>query len=426
MNILLTALGSAGDVHPLAGLGARLMRRGHQVTLFCSPRFEPLVRGLGLPFEPIGTAAEFAAVQRDPDLWHPLRGFGTVVRFGILPTMRRIYQAIAERYVPGSTVVGAHSLDFGARLAQEKLGVPVATIHLAPAVFRSVYLPPVLLPGVSGGLLPRWAIRFGYWLADTIVVDPPLAGPVNALRRELNLPPVRRLLDRWWYSPDRVVGLFPPWFGPPQPDWPPQTVLTGFPLWDAGELITAPESVREFLDQGDRPIVFTPGSAMIHARAFFQAAVDACWRLGRRGILLTGHAPQLPRALPRGVQHFDYVPFSQLLPHACAIVHHGGIGTTAQGLAAGIPQLVMPMAHDQHDNAARLVRLGVAATLRPRGFRGPAVARAVRRLVDSSRVAARCRDIARQLNGVDGLATACAVLEQLGSRAEANRPVAGA
>jgi UDP:flavonoid glycosyltransferase YjiC (YdhE family) len=271
----------------------------------------------------------------------------------------------------------------------------------------------VLLPGLSGGWLPGWAIRLGYRLADATLVDPLLAGPVNAFRGELSLPPARRFIDRWWYSPQRVLGLFPPWFGPPQPDWPRQTVLTGFPLWDGSELTGLPVGFQEFLDRGDPPIVFTPGSAMRHGRTFFNAAVDACRRLGRRGVLLTRDFEQLPRSLPPGVRHFDYVPFSQLLPQACAIVHHGGIGTVAQGLAAGIPQLVMPMAHDQHDNAARLMRLGVAETLRRRRFRGPAVARALARLLESAPVARRCQDLAGRLTDSDSLAAACDVIEQL-------------
>jgi UDP:flavonoid glycosyltransferase YjiC (YdhE family) len=94
--------------------------------------------------------------------------------------------------------------------------------------------------------------------------------------------------------------------------------------------------------------------------------VDACRRLGRRGLLLSRYRDQLPADLPPGVRHFDYVPLSRVLPRAAALVSHGGIGTLSQALAAGIPQLIMPLGFDQFDNAARLGRLGVAATLTPR------------------------------------------------------------
>jgi UDP:flavonoid glycosyltransferase YjiC (YdhE family) len=221
-------------------------------------------------------------------------------------------------------------------------------------------------------------------------------------------------MHHWWYSPHCVIGMFPEWFAAPQPDWPQQVVLTGFPLWDESALAQMPERAREFLAQGDPPIIFTPGSAMVFGRQFFLAAVEACRWLGRRGMLLTRYAEQLPGCLPKEVEHFDYVPFSQLLPHCGAIVHHGGIGTVAQALAAGVPQLIMHMAHDQHDNAARLVRLGVGEGIRPRAFRGAAVASALGRLVSSKRVRARCRESAARFHGSDPLARTCEVLETLG------------
>jgi UDP:flavonoid glycosyltransferase YjiC (YdhE family) len=149
-----------------------------------------------------------------------------------------------------------------------------------------------------------------------------------------------------------------------------------------------------FLADGPPPIAFTPGSANLHGRPFFEAAVDACTRLGRRGVLLTRFPEQVPSGLPSGVRHFAYAPFSQLLPRASALVHHGGIGTAAQGMAAGVPQLIMPLAHDQFDNVARMRRLGIARALPPARFRGPALARALGTLLDSPEVAARCRAVA--------------------------------
>ena len=416
MHFLFSALGSAGDVHPFVGIGSLLRARGHRVTIMTNPRFEELVGRMGLEFEPIGTAVEFEAVVRNPDLWHPTRGFATVAEFGITAAMRWTYEVIAGHYVAGKTVVGGHSLDFGARIAHDKLGIPLATIHLAPAVLRSETLPPVLTPWLTGQWSPGWWVRLEYWLADFLVVDRLLSDPVNAFRAELGLPPVKRFLHRWWHSPDRVIGLFPSWFAPPQPDWPRQTVLTGFPRWDESALSELSGEVVDFLDAGDRPVIFTPGSAMAHGAPFFRAAAGACARTGRRGILLTRYADQVPAELPEGVIHFAYIPFSQLLSRSAALVHHGGIGTVSQGLAAGVPQLLMPMAHDQHDNAVRLRRLGVGSSLRPRAFRAAGVARILDRLLTSPDIRSRCSDVASRLEGVDAIGETCDVLEQLGTR----------
>ena len=189
-------------------------------------------------------------------------------------------------------------------------------------------------------------------------------------------------LRDWWLSPQLVIGLFPDWFAPPQPDWPPQTLLSGFPLYDGAQATALPAAVTDFLRAGSPPIVFTPGSAMRHGKSFFRTAVDVCQLLERRGILLTQYREQLPAALPESVRCFGFLPMGQLLPHCAAIVHHGGIGTTAQGLAAGMPQLIMPMAFDQPDNAARAVRLGVARSIAPRAFRPRAAARLLAELLE--------------------------------------------
>ena len=115
--------------------------------------------------------------------------------------------------------------------------------------------------------------------------------------------------------------------------------------------------------------------------------------------------------MPAGVRHFDYAPFTEVLPRAAALVHHGGIGSAAQALAAGVPHLVMPMTFDQPDNADRLRELGVARVLPPAQFRGPAVARELEQLLGSTETAARCRTLAQRLSGVNGLRAACEVIE---------------
>jgi UDP:flavonoid glycosyltransferase YjiC (YdhE family) len=396
VNALLVPLGSAGDVHPFVGLGAALRSRGHRVTVITNEHFGPLVRRQGLEFEPLGSEAEFLAVMDDPDLWHPTRAFRTVMT-KVAEMIRPSYDRIAGRIVPGETVVVSSMLGFGPRIAHDALGVPLVTVHLQPSVLRSLDAPPVY-PSI--GDLARWPRRLRrllFWLMDAAMIDRVLAPPVNRFRAELGLPPVRRLFDRWMHSPQLVLGLFPDWFGPPQRDWPPNVVLTGFPLYDEAAVREPDPAVEAFLGGGEPPVVVTPGSAMKHGREFFAEAIEALRRLGRRGAFLTRYRDQLPGRLPGGFAHFDYVPFSRILPRAAALVHHGGIGTTAQALAAGIPHLVMPMAHDQPDNAARLERLGVGRSLPPKRFRAPAVAGALGDLLDSGAVAARCSELAHRI-----------------------------
>jgi rhamnosyltransferase subunit B len=202
-------------------------------------------------------------------------------------------------------------------------------------------------------------------------------------------------------------------------------VLTGFPIWDRSETTQPPNELSQWLEKHERPIVFTPGTGNRHAIRFFHAAAEACHRLGRPGILLTPYRHQAPAMLPPGVICTPYVPFRYLLPRAAALVHHAGIGTTAQGLMAGIPQVVMPMTFSQPDDAARLVRHGVAASLTPRRFRGARLARVLNHLLTSPEVARRCRELAERFAGEAPLEQSCDVLEQLiGSDGRAGEGIA--
>jgi hypothetical protein len=173
---------------------------------------------------PLGTVEEFEATLNHPDL-NARRGVLLCRSLGDHPGLRPVYEFIRERYVPGNTVIAAATLALGARIAQEKLGVPVASVHLQPVMFRSVHQPPILGKLVIPDWFPHWLKRSLFWLADTAFIDPALAKGVNGFRAELGLPPARRFLGDWLHSPQRVLGLFPDWYAPPQPDWPPQVRL---------------------------------------------------------------------------------------------------------------------------------------------------------------------------------------------------------
>ena len=412
MHALLIAIGSHGDVHPFCGIGAALRRRGHDVTVVASSYFEPLVRKLGLGFASVGTAEEYRALAGNPDLWHPTRGFKWLME-NTLKLLAPVYDAIVQRYVPGETVVAASSLAFAARVAQDERNIPTATVHLQPSVFRTAYDVPRIAGSPIRSWQPRWLKRAMWKVADWAVIDRGLAPGINAFRAGKGLGPVKGIMDQWWNSPRLVIGMFPEWFGPPQPDWPAQTRLVGFGLYDEGDVEPLPEALVRFLEAGEKPIAFTPGSAMWHARGFFDAAVGACRLLGRRGVLLTRYAGHVPPGLPAGVIHVDFAPFSALLPRCAAVVHHGGVGTLSQGLAAGVPQVVTPMAHDQPDNAERLERLGVARWVWWNRLSGERLAGRLREVIDSAVVSQNCTKLRKMLQNNRAMDGACELLEGL-------------
>jgi rhamnosyltransferase subunit B len=417
MNFLFAPIGSLGDVNPYLGIGRRLNRRGHAVTILANPHFESIVGEAGLGFVPVGTAADLEEFADNPDIWRFRKGWRLALRWGALGTMRALYHAIARHYRPGNTVVAGPGMAFGARLAQEKLGVPLATIHLEPDKIRSLYRSPKMPPPlVLADWVPRLSKHLQLGIADRWFVDPVVAPEVNRFRGELGLPPVRRVVADWWHSPDRVLGLFPDWYCPPQPDWPPQVVLTGFPLWRLHDVSPLPEEAARFLDEGPSPIVFTAGSAHRHAHRFYQAAAECCRLLGRRGMLVTKYRHQVPHPLPKDVRWFEFVPFDSLLPRTSALVSHGGVGTIALGLAAGIPQVLLPMSFNQPDDAARVARLGAGVVLGRGRYSAKAMARAVDRLLSTPQVARRCRELATLIAAEGSIERAVDALESFAAR----------
>ncbi|MBC8105842.1 MAG: glycosyltransferase [Anaerolineae bacterium] len=411
MNFLIVTIGSHGDVHPFIGIAAALKRRGHDVTFMTNGHFESLAQRELIDFVGFGSSEDYLKMTKNKDLWSKRKGFKVV--FGsVCETLPKVYEPIAAHIQanPDTILIGS-SLALAARIAQDKFGVPMMTVHLAPAIFRSSISPPKL-PGL---FMPGWlplSIKEKLWEGgDRFIIDPLVAPPLNAFRATLGLPPVSRVLWEWWNSPQMIVGLFPDWFAKPQADWPRQVKLTGFPLYDERGHEPLSREVQAFLAAGDKPIAFTPGSAMVHGHQFFDAAVRACQKLNRRGILLTRFREQIPASLPANVIHADYAPFSDLLPRVVALVHHGGIGTTSQALAAGVPQLITPMSHDQFDNVFRVKQLGVGDEIR--WFRAGSVARKLNRLLTDPAVASACREARQRFAGVDGIEMTCDLAESL-------------
>jgi UDP:flavonoid glycosyltransferase YjiC (YdhE family) len=253
--------------------------------------------------------------------------------------------------------------------------------------------------------MARWA-SYSWW------------APLRELRRELGLPPADSPLFAGKYSPQLNLALFAPLLQPPQPDWPAHTLQPGFCFFDEEETGSAaapplPSAVASFLAAGPPPIVFTLGSAAVQlAGDFYRHSARAAHQLGRRALLLLGPNPP-PPDLPPSVLAWDYLPYSRIFPHAAAVVHQGGIGTTGQALRAGRPMLVVPFAHDQFDNAARVVRLGAARTLARHRYGAASAASALAALLDSPQPAEIAAALGARLRPETGVAAACDALERV-------------
>ena len=341
----------------MIAIGRRLREDGHDVVISLAEPYADVAVDAGLEVEVVIGHQQFTEALGNPNVWKPIRGplqlFRTVVA-EFLETQRDII----ERYhVPGQTVLVAHPLDLASRIFRDAYpDTPFASVHLQPVILRTLDDPPKLSGWWFEMSRPKWLMRATYWAIDTLAVDPTIQGPINHMRSDYGMKPLRRPLNDWWHSPDLILAMYPEWFAPATKFFLPQLKHCGFPLQD--------NSHEDFVVPQDRPIVFTSGTAHHHCRGFFESAVEACVQLKRPGLLVSTFSENFPPNLPEHVRTMPYMSFARLLPHCAAIVHHGGIGTTSQALAAGIPQLIRPMAFDQFDNANRIEKLGCGRWLR--------------------------------------------------------------
>lgn len=363
-DILLLPFGSAGDVFPFIWLGRQLMARGHRVRMITACLFEEQARKAGLEFISLGERDEFEAMIRDPRIWKS--GIGTKVVFEFAAKSVEPYLAAIESCGKVDLML-APVTAFAGRLAREKHGIPLITVHLQPAVFLSVHETPLLHPVMRlFNKLPVGFKKLIFSLPNP--VDLFALPKVRRICEANGVKPPRSLWREWWDSPDGVLATFPAWFAAPQPDWPANLLQWTFPLEDLAKEQALQPELQAFLSHGEPPVIFTPGSANVQASRFFAVAAEAVKRIGCRAVFVTREPKQVPPNLPESILTVEYAPFSTLLKHAAVFVHHGGIGTLSQGFAAGVPQLIMAMAHDQPDNADRLERLGAGIGLSVRQF----------------------------------------------------------
>ncbi len=419
-SIVLTTFGSYGDLHPYMALAKGLQARGHDVLLATSGLYREKVEAQGIPFHPVrpdlpepGELEKIAA-----RVYHPRRGTEYIIRELLLPHLRASYDDLTEA-VRGASLLVSHAITYAAPLVAEQQKIRRALVILSPLIFMSKYDFPVLAPAPE----LRHVRRLGPGIIGLVFrmqrrMIRSWAKPIHDLRRELGLPPdAREPLLEGMFSSDLNLAMISRVLAVPQPDWPTNTRVTGFPMYDhdmvEDERMAA---LDRFLGGGPPPIVFTLGSsAVFAARDFYRHCVEAAKRLNRRAVLVVGrderNRPAEP--LPDSILAVEYAPYSRLFPKAAVNVHQGGVGTLAQALQAGRPMLVVPFAHDQPDNADRAVRLGVARSI-PRGkFNAAAAVRALRPLLENPAYARRAEEIGRQVRAEDGVADACIAIEEL-------------
>lgn len=399
-KFVFSGTGTRGDLLPMFALASELQRRGHGCHVLANEPSGELARKFGVPF----TSTAPAQVNNLT---------GTEAAFGnhVFPSYRPSFELIEAELAGGRELIIVNNEYYaGSTLMAERHQLPLCRLTLAPFRIFSMEQPFYPLSEKLRGpfahtyrryVLPRMREqRYGH---------PYVLSRLNTFRAELGLSPVATMREL-----DRLVSLqlcmFPEWYCPPAVDWPQPLACVGFPLPPAhGEL---PEELAQFIGRHGAPIVFTPGTGVVDVAAFFAAARECCVQLQRPGVFLSPHAPPPDGAAGVPLYSTGYLELALLLPSAALLVHHGGIGTTARALEAGIPQLISPQAFDQPDNGDRVSRLGVGSMILRQKLTGAALAAAAHHLLESSEVRAALHSVSRRVRASDSVALAADMMER--------------
>jgi len=419
LRIVLSNIGTFGDINPLIAIALELKRRGHTPVMTLPNVYRPRIEPLKLEFHAIRPDIDPQNTMLVEMIYDVNKGTETGLRKFLFPVLRETYADLldaATRPVRADLML-LGELNYAGPIVAEATGIPWASYVLAPFSFFSAFDPPVLPPyprlaradkAPGMGRAMRRLARF---------VTRKWPEPIWELRRELGLPKGPNPIFDAKHSPNLVLALFSRVLGVEQKDWPPNVLISGFCFYDAhlGNLALQSE-LEEFLNAGDPPIVFTLGSAAVLAAGqFYEISAQAAKLLGTRAVLLIGDDPRNrpTQPLPDSICVVQYAPYSVLFPRVELVVHQGGVGTTAQCLRAGRPMLIMPYSHDQPDNARRMRRLGAARVVLRSRYTAKRVARVLRAMLAEPEYEEEAQKAAQEIASENGASTACDALENL-------------
>ena len=414
MKILVACVGSRGDVQPYVALGAGLQQAGHEVVIATDPTFRDLIVSTGLDFAE-AQANPRQALEKDIKQLgnNPLR----VLRF-----ISEQFQRVAEAHfrdlfaaAAGAEAIIISTLAFAALHVAEALEIPVISTSLQPIVGTRAF------PYSISPILPEWVPFKGVYnrlsYRSTKVFLRLTLKPTNDCRQKiLNLPPLP-----WKYYQKLDFGAYPFLYGysahvlPRPDDWPDTQHVTGYWFLNQQEEWQPPDDLVAFLEAGETPIYIGFGSMVDRdAEDLTRLVVKALSMVGQRAILLGGWANLGEAKLPDNIFKVDNIPHEWLFPRVKAVVHHGGAGTTAAGLRAGKPSVIIPFFSDQPFWGWRVHKLGAGPKPIPRKKLTPErLAQAIICAVQDQDIRARAEKLGKKIRAEDGVANAVDLINML-------------
>lgn len=417
-RIVLTTFGSTGDLNPFIAAGLGLRARGHDVLFAVEDAFCPTVREVGFEVSHLTGDAATALAPYAKQLFggsNPLVSVKTLLDHYILPTLPDKVKELRAA-CEGADLLVSCAFHIAGAIVADLTNIPWASLALSPIVLPSAYIetqpPPFALPPTLQRLNTRLTWNLGALIfrrvADT---------PINRIRAAYGLPPRQRQLWFGGLSPRLICLACSPAFQPPAPGWPHIVHTTGFAFWDTPTSWHPTPELQTFLD-GDTPIVAVTAGSIAPDIAgsfatFYRTSISAIRATGARALIIGATPEHLTSPHESDVLALPFAPYSQVFPRCAAIIHHGGIGTTAQCLRYGIPSLVVPWGVDQFYTGGRLSHLDAGAMLLSRRYTVERATHALRALLEEPRYHQSTQSLAAHLSKEDGVSSLCDAVETL-------------
>jgi len=408
-HIAIFAIGTGGDVDPMVALGAEFVRRGYRVSFLSNDYFEPIIAAAGCEFVSVGTLEQYhrgnsvVAWERD--------NHTDSFEYYHAPTFEPAFNFI-KHCANTPVLLLALSEQNGAVAAAEKFNMPYIKLLLSPNVVFSAYSPPAPTRWIIPSAIPKPIMRFLLRRYHKVRFkrfhkSPHVAEYMATCKRLQCVPRFQRdskaILQ---------IGFFPEWFGMRAQDWPSKLKLVGFPLQNRAS-VSARHEFDQMIERSGAPLIFTTGTGVKDVQDLFGEGRKICEQLQVHGVFVGGTSGAEILQGSALCTHMTYIDFEYALPKALAIIHHGGIGTTAQAIKAGIPQLIRPLKYDQPDNADRIYKLGLGTYVMPEQFKAEQVAPMVANMLQKAKNSKVLRRYSADVSNSGAIVDACDLIEQV-------------
>lgn len=355
MNIALVTDGTWGDVLPFIFLAQELKNRGHEVTIYTNEYYKQYITSQNINFTAVTTLSLRNSFLSNEKLWHPTQGV-KVIGKASQEILKESWSVLNKIKHPDLIV--SYTFMYSAHTLADLYNIPCITLCISPIQIRSHKHLPTLFTGQNYNFLPQIGKKIFYYIGDTFFIDPYFKKAVNDLRKSLNLSPIKSFVHHSTLKYP-TIGLWPEWYSKKESDQP-NLHLTNFPK--NVEFINEDNSeIISWIKSGTAPVIVTMGSGYRFYSQLIQELKKISSSKNRFLIIAGTETYSLSEE-----SHICIVPtvkLSSILPLGKVFIHHGGAGTVAQAINAGIPQLVIPMSHDQPDNASLIKSNGLGDIL---------------------------------------------------------------